>query len=239
MPRRCSTTSFESAADQIAIRLVEIAHSPLESGFGGHHVHTWAAVHFGNGQHQRVEGRDVVAHDGLQAQNNTGERFDGPGALCTGNRRGCLRRRVSGISRSRPSSAQRRWPAGRAHSWGLLCVPIMASTSSTSPASIMARAPWPVSPLGWNRILIEPANLSRCSASQKAAPSRTGHVQVVAAAVHHAFIDGARTQSGVFHDGQAVDAGARNDTRPGPASPRMSPKHPVPAGCAGSRCRAP
>ena len=72
---------LESAADQIAIRLVEIAHSPLESGFGGHHVPHMAAVHFGNGQHQRVEGRDVAAHDGLQAQNNTGERFDGPGAL--------------------------------------------------------------------------------------------------------------------------------------------------------------
>ena len=44
---------------------------------------------------------------------------------------------------------------------------------------------------------------------------QTGHVQVVAAAVHHAFIDGAELQSGVFHDGQAVDVGAQPDTRPG------------------------
>ena len=44
---------------------------------------------------------------------------------------------------------------------------------------------------------------------------QTGHVQVVAAAVHHAFIDGAELQSGVFHDGQAVDVSAQPDTRPG------------------------
>ena len=44
---------------------------------------------------------------------------------------------------------------------------------------------------------------------------QAGHVQVVAAAVHHAFIDGAELQSGVFHDGQAVDVSAQPDTRPG------------------------
>mgnify|MGYP000527104384 CR=1 FL=1 len=52
------------------------------------------------------------------------------------------------------------------------CAPMMAETSASSPASIMARAPVPVSSDGWNSSLMDPLICLRCLASQNAAPSR-------------------------------------------------------------------
>ena len=51
------------------------------------------------------------------------------------------------------------------------CAPMMAETSASSPASIMARAPVPVSSDGWNSSLMEPLMRLRRFASQNAAPS--------------------------------------------------------------------
>ena len=44
---------------------------------------------------------------------------------------------------------------------------------------------------------------------------QSGHVQVVAAAVHHAVVDGGERQFRVLDDGQAVDVGAQGDARAG------------------------
>ena len=40
-----------------------------------------AAVHLGDGQYERMERRDVTAHDGLQCEDHGGERLDRAGAL--------------------------------------------------------------------------------------------------------------------------------------------------------------
>lgn len=56
---------LESTTHQIAIFLMEVTHRALETGFGGHHVPHVAAMHFRDGQHQRMEGRHIAAHDGL------------------------------------------------------------------------------------------------------------------------------------------------------------------------------
>ena len=206
---------LESAADQIAIRLVEIAHSPLESGFGGHHVPHMAAVHFGNGQHQRVEGRDVAAHDGLQAQNNTGERFDGPGALvrvagvgalgveghaefhAAGHHRlnadGQLAGRIVGVVVRADNGFDIVHESGVDHGAGAL-------------AGLLA---------GLEQDFDRPCERVTVFGEPERGAEQAGHVQVVAAAVHHALVDGTEVQSGVFHDGQAVDVSAQPDTRPG------------------------
>ena len=206
---------LESAADQIAIRLVEIAHSPLESGFGGHHVPHMAAVHFGNGQHQRVEGRDVAAHDGLQAQNNTGERFDGPGALV----------RVTGVGALGVEGHAEFHAAGhhRLDADGQLAgriVGVVVRADNGFDVIHESGVDHGASALAGLLTRLE-QNLDRAGelvtvlGEPEGGTEQTGHVQVVAAAVHHAFIDGAELQSGVFHDGQAVDVGAQPDTRPG------------------------
>ena len=54
---------------------------------------------------------------------------------------------------------------------------------------------------------------------------QTGHVQVMAAAVHHAFVDGAEFQPGILHNGQAVDVRAQSDAWPGPGFPLDKTHH--------------
>ena len=72
---------FEALLHQLAVGFVEIAYRALEACLVGYDVPHVASVQFGDGQYERMERRDVTAHDGLQCEDHRGERLDRPGSL--------------------------------------------------------------------------------------------------------------------------------------------------------------
>ena len=72
---------LEAFLHQFTVGLVEVSYGALEARLVGYDVPHVAAVHFGDGQHERMERRYVTAHDGLQCEDHRGERLDRAGAL--------------------------------------------------------------------------------------------------------------------------------------------------------------
>ena len=203
----------ETPVDQPFVVLVEEAHGALESRFGGHDVPHVPAMHFGDGQHHGVERRDVAAHDGLQGEDHRGERLDGAGALLRVPGMGAL-----GVQRDLElhAAGHHRLRADGDLSGGVVRVVMRADDG----LHVIRRA-------GFHDLAGAQAHLlgrleddlhAACDAvavigQPERRAQKPGHVQVMAAAVHHAGVHRAERQAGVLGDRQAVDVGAQRDAR--------------------------
>ena len=99
--------------------------------------------------------------------------------------------------------------------------------ASSTPSSIMWRAPSKPSSPGWNMSTTSPASSSRRAASSRAAPTSIGRVQVVPARVHRRPARATRNGDvDLLGDGQRVHVAAQQHHRPlaaaAPAPPRST-----------------
>ncbi len=204
---------FEAFFDQLAVGFVEVAHRALEARLVGHDVPDMAAVQLGDGQHERMERRDVAAHDGLQCEDHRGERLDRAGSLVwiagvgSGGVQGDVEFHAAGHHRfgaDRDLSGRVVGIVVRADSCGHVGEQAGVDHGFRAEAKLFGR-------------LEQQFDGSFDAFAALGEPERGAehvrHVQVMTATVHDTVVDGRERQSGVLLDGQAVDVGAQCDAR--------------------------
>ena len=194
---------------------MEVSYGTLEAGLIGHHVPHMAAVQFGDRQYERVEWRDVAAHDGLQCQNHRGERLDRAGALV----------RVAGVC-SGGVQGHVEFHAARHHRFGAdghLSRRIVRIVMRADGRRDIAQQSGVNHGTGTGSRLFGrleqqfdgTLDLLAMLGEPECGAKKIRHMQVVPASMHHAVVHGCERQAGILLNRQTVDIGAQGDARTG------------------------